>query len=95
MESFYYLYNVVKVKDMIPKLEPNEFFRINSYYWQGMVYIALETTSDAGDEVKEPSVFETTTSYEPVSEIDTDGRVNVLVPADGFPIISAPFFLQR
>jgi len=59
------------------------------------VYIALETTSDAGDEVKEPSVFETTTSYEPVSEIDTDGRVNVLVPADGFPIISAPFFLQR
>jgi hypothetical protein len=25
------------------QLETNEFFRINSYYWQGMVYIALQT----------------------------------------------------
>ncbi len=29
--------------NMIPQLESNEFFRINSYYWQDMVYIALET----------------------------------------------------
>lgn len=26
----------------IPTLEANEFFRVNSYYWQGMVYIAIE-----------------------------------------------------
>ena len=31
---------------MIPQLEPNEFFRINSYYWQDMVYIALKIEGD-------------------------------------------------
>jgi hypothetical protein len=31
---------------MKTQLEPNEFFRINSYYWQGMVYIALQTEGD-------------------------------------------------
>jgi len=31
---------------MIPQLESNEFFRINSYYWQDMVYIALDTKDD-------------------------------------------------
>ena len=35
---------------MIPQLESNEFFRINSYYWQDMVYIALET--EGGKECK-------------------------------------------
>jgi hypothetical protein len=34
---------VLNNTNMIPQLESNEFFRINSYYWQGMVYIALET----------------------------------------------------
>lgn len=34
---------VLNNKNMIPQLESNEFFRINSYYWQDMVYIALET----------------------------------------------------
>jgi hypothetical protein len=24
-------------------LATNEFYRINSYYWQGMIYIVLET----------------------------------------------------
>jgi hypothetical protein len=28
---------------MTTKLETNEFYRVNSYYWQGMVYIVLET----------------------------------------------------
>lgn len=28
------------------QLAQNEFFRINSYYWQGLVYIALQTESD-------------------------------------------------
>jgi len=27
-------------------LEANEFYRINSYYWQGMIYIVLETKED-------------------------------------------------
>jgi hypothetical protein len=40
------LFNKQDKKDMIPQLEQNEFFRINSYYWQGMVYIALETEGD-------------------------------------------------
>ncbi len=34
---------VLNNTNMIPQLESNEFFRINSYYWQDMVYIALET----------------------------------------------------
>ena len=37
---------VLNNKNMIPQLESNEFFRINSYYWQDMVYIALETEGD-------------------------------------------------
>lgn len=28
------------------QLAQNEFFRINSYYWQGMVYIALQIEGD-------------------------------------------------
>ena len=31
---------------MKTQLQPNEFFRINSYYWQGMIYIALESQGD-------------------------------------------------
>jgi hypothetical protein len=31
---------------MIPQLEANEFFRVNSYYWKGMVYVAIETEGD-------------------------------------------------
>ncbi len=31
---------------MTTVLETNEFFRVNSYYWQGMVYIALEVKED-------------------------------------------------
>lgn len=31
---------------MITQLESNEFYRVNSYYWQGMVYIALESKED-------------------------------------------------
>ena len=27
-------------------MKTNEFFRVNSYYWQGMVYIALEVKED-------------------------------------------------
>ena len=34
---------VLNNTNMIPQLESNEFFRVNSYYWQDMVYIALET----------------------------------------------------
>ncbi len=37
---------VLNNTNMIPQLESNEFFRVNSYYWQGMVYIALETEGD-------------------------------------------------
>ena len=37
---------VLSNKNMIPQLESNEFFRINSYYWQDMVYIALQTEGD-------------------------------------------------
>ena len=37
---------VLNNTNMIPQLESNEFFRINSYYWQDMVYIALETEGD-------------------------------------------------
>ena len=28
------------------QLETNEFYRINSYYWQGMIYISLEVKED-------------------------------------------------
>jgi hypothetical protein len=28
------------------QLEKNEFYRVNSYYWQGMIYIVLETKDD-------------------------------------------------
>ena len=31
---------------MTTELETNEFYRVNSYYWQGMVYIVLETKDD-------------------------------------------------
>lgn len=31
---------------MTTQLAPNEFYRVNSYYWQGMIYIALETKED-------------------------------------------------
>ena len=31
---------------MTTVLETNEFFRVNSYYWQGMVYISLEVKED-------------------------------------------------
>ena len=31
---------------MKTQLEINEFYRVNSYYWQGMIYIALETKED-------------------------------------------------
>jgi hypothetical protein len=31
---------------MTTQLETNEFYRVNSYYWQGMVYIVLETKHD-------------------------------------------------
>jgi hypothetical protein len=31
---------------MANQLETNEFFRINSYYWQGMVYIAIQNEGD-------------------------------------------------
>lgn len=30
----------------IPTLNENEYFRVNSYYWQGMVYEALEIKGD-------------------------------------------------
>ena len=31
---------------MTTQLETNEFYRINSYYWQDLVYIILETKDD-------------------------------------------------
>jgi hypothetical protein len=31
---------------MTTQLETNEYYRVNSYYWQGMVYIVLETKDD-------------------------------------------------
>jgi hypothetical protein len=31
---------------MITQLDTNEFFRINSYYWQGMIYIAIQNEGD-------------------------------------------------
>jgi len=31
---------------MKTKLETNEFYRVNSYYWQGMIYIVLDTKDD-------------------------------------------------
>jgi hypothetical protein len=34
------------INKMKTQLQPNEFFRINSYYWQGMIYIALEAQGD-------------------------------------------------
>lgn len=30
----------------LTQLASNEFYRVNSYYWQGMVYISLETKGD-------------------------------------------------
>ncbi len=30
----------------IPTLQADEFFRVNSYYWQGMVYQVLDVNGD-------------------------------------------------
>jgi len=31
---------------MAAQLKANEFYRVNSYFWQGLVYIVLETKDD-------------------------------------------------
>lgn len=35
-----------KTTTMKTTLNQNEFYRVNSYFWQGMVYIALESKDD-------------------------------------------------
>jgi hypothetical protein len=31
---------------MTTQLESNEYYRVNSYYWQGMVYVALDVVGE-------------------------------------------------